>query len=105
MANLNQAGPTKALYLDDLHFTSGVAQAKRMPNLGLVKEGHWKVFSPHAAELNSAMVGDMFGQKTARQTSRFDRGSYSQLNVAGSILSSSFKRNCIGVERISIDRH
>ena len=29
----------------------------------------------------------------------FDRGSHSQLNVAGSILSNSFKRNCIGIER------
>ncbi len=70
-----------------------------MPNLGLVKEGHWKVSAHTLRNLIPLGQEDLWGQKTARQTPRFDRGSYSQLDVAGSILSNSFKRNCIGIER------
>ncbi len=38
-------------------------------------------------------------RKQHNKRAKFDRGSYLQLDVAGSVLSNSFKRNCIGIAR------
>ena len=67
-----------------------------MPNLGLVKEEHWKVSADTLRTLIPLWQEELCDHK--RLSYLIDAHIHS-LNVAGSILSNSFKRNCIGIER------